>query len=99
MGLRNPNLFIYGTGYPQNVYVITNRFINPQENSTNVSISLRLYTDETKQYSPVEHQFQLIGLTDVPSELTPVLYEAQLLVQHGETVVDGTKLSDFIVLP
>ena len=98
MTLRNPNLNILGTGYPYNIYEIRNRFVSEHDNYSNVTVYLRVFTDESRQHVYIEHKFDLVNLPTDPTQLTPGLYQQKLLEQHGEAVIDGTKLSDFQIL-
>jgi hypothetical protein len=101
MSLRNPNLTLYGTSYPNNVYDIsesTRRDVEPVNGTTDVKIFVRVYTDETKTYCYTEHEFTLTGLPKDSSQLTPALYQSELLSQRGSEIVDGTQLSNFTVI-
>ena len=98
--LRNPSKTLNTWGFllPGNVYEIDTVKVMPKAESTDVKVSLRLYTDATKAESPSETVHLLVGLTSDRSALTPALYQEQLLIQHANEVVDGTKLSNFEVL-
>lgn len=96
--LRNPTFTKYGTAYPNNIYTIENRYVEPKTATTDVIITLVCYTDDTKAYRVSESDWRLEGLTTDPAELTPTLYQAQLIGQHGNEALDGSLLSEFEVL-
>jgi hypothetical protein len=99
--LRNPNLVIGGIEpFPNNVYNIDIRKITPIDSDTAaVEIFIIRYADQTKtnkiDLSPILY-FMLKNLPNDPAQLNPTLYQTELLIQHGDEIVDGTALNDFI---
>lgn len=99
--LRNPNLEIGGIEpFPNNAYNIDIRKITPiNSDYAAVEIFITRYADETKtseiNLSPILY-FVLQNLPNDPAQLNPTLYQTELLSQHGDEIVDGTALNDFI---
>lgn len=94
--LRNPELENNGTLYPDNIYEIRKRIVTEEENSSQVIVFLKSWTDAGKQHPLREREFKLKDLPKSAKQLIPELYYRELLRQHGEKVVDRTPLSDFI---
>lgn len=100
MALRNPSFSWLGNSYPNNVYDIKNRSIKESADgqTVNVEVFLTTYTDATRAHE-IEREkpiyFILTGLPNNDTQLLKSLYEAELLSQHGDEIVDGTALSGF----
>ena len=98
MALRNPTLTKYGTPYPNNVYEIKSRLINPLNGNVNVEIFLVCYTDKTQSYKISEKTFLLKNLENDPTLLDPGLYQSKLIEQYGDVMLDGSLIKDFEVI-
>ena len=101
MALRNAIFEQLGTLYPDNIYDITLRTIldhKPSDPVVNVDIIMNVYTDESMDELAKQHSFILYNIPNNQASLNPAAYQAALLLQQGNVVVDGTALSDFEVL-
>lgn len=96
--LRNPNLVVFGTSYPDNVYEVTSRTITPNDENTTVEVTLACFTNESKEHIVNASSWILTGLTTDPALLSPSLYQTKLLENYADAMQDGTLLSEFEVL-
>jgi hypothetical protein len=100
---RNPNLVIGGIEpFPDNAYDIDDRHITRvNADYANVEIFIYRYANATKtKLINIKPQiyFTLKNLPNDPAQLNPTLYQIELLSQHGNEIVDGTALNDFILI-
>lgn len=102
--LRNNELKKFGVDYSYNVYKIENRnLIKSSTNTMRVIIFISTYltgdmTEDMKITREKPLCFVLENLPVVDTELTEELYETELKLQHGDEIVDGTPLSEFITI-
>ncbi len=101
--IRNPNLEIGGIEpFPNNAYDFSRITITIIDaDYVNVDVLISRYADATKNtkidLEPVIF-FLLRNLPHDWGQLNPILFQTELLSQHGDEIVDGTALNDFIVL-
>ncbi len=106
MALKNPNFKFVGIDIINNKYEIVKRNIlypNYDINSLTVDVAIKLVAfnlvDEKEVLiKDTLKDFPLFDLPNDPSKLNPNLYEEELIKQHGDQMVDGTLLKDFIVI-
>lgn len=107
MTLRNPNLKYANHDFCQNtnVYVIGPVKVREQLQPTDlnsVELTIVCYADDIVEDRALtrmsEHNYRLVNLPADRDLLCPALYQSELIVQHGEEILDGTKIKDFEIL-